>query len=84
MMNPNLGYVEHDRHPFAPRLPEGTFHERWRPAPLRRIIEDEIERLIAFLDHVDGDPDIEANGDEGDYSEGVCSTTYCTGANPAR
>jgi len=30
----------------------------------RRSIEDEIERLIAFLDMIDGDPDLEASGDD--------------------
>lgn len=68
MMDPNLGYISNLLHIGDPRPPEGTFRPAWRPAPLRAIIEDEIERLIAFLDHVDGDPDIEANGDEGDYS----------------
>lgn len=49
--------------------PIATFRPVWEPMPLRAIIESQIERLIAFLDRVDGDPDIEANGDEGDYSD---------------
>jgi len=32
----------------------------------RARIEARIEELIALLDHLDGDPDIEANGDEHD------------------
>ncbi len=31
--------------------------------PLRARLEDEIERLIGLLDLLDGDPDLEANGD---------------------
>lgn len=30
---------------------------------LRKVIEDEIERLIGLLDHVDGDWDLEEGGD---------------------
>ncbi|MBX9452040.1 MAG: hypothetical protein KL801_09395 [Mesorhizobium sp.] len=33
---------------------------------LRTAVETEIERLISLLDTMDGDPDIEANGDEED------------------
>ena len=52
------------------------------PTPsTRRSIEDAIERLLALLDAMDGDPDLEdthdaepeetdQNGDEGDY--GMC------------
>jgi hypothetical protein len=39
----------------------------------RQAIEDEIERLIALLDHIDGDPDIEEDdpleSTLGDYSQ---------------
>ncbi|MHB1104424.1 MAG: hypothetical protein ACYC0C_16935 [Devosia sp.] len=31
--------------------------------PLRQRLETEIERLIGLLDFIDGDPDLEANGD---------------------
>ncbi len=44
------------------------------PEPtVRRSIEDAIERLMALLDFIDGDPDLEdggdtePNGDEGDF-----------------
>lgn len=67
MPDPNLGYVSNRHRISGHRQPEGVFRPAWRPAPLRQIIENEIERLITFLDHIDGDPDIEANGDEGDY-----------------
>lgn len=32
----------------------------------RRYVENEIERLIQLIDGIDGDPDIEENGDEHD------------------
>jgi hypothetical protein len=67
MIDPNLGNVSTRPHIGDPQPPDGYFQPAWRPARLRAIIENEIERLIAFLDHVDGDADIEANGDEGDY-----------------
>lgn len=35
------------------------------PQRTRRTIEDEIERLIALLDAVDGDPDLEPEIDTG-------------------
>ena len=38
------------------------------PAELRQFVEAEIERLMAFLDGLDGDPELEANGDEADAS----------------
>jgi hypothetical protein len=39
------------------------------PTPsTRRSIEDAIERLLALLDRMEGDPDLEANGDEHDAS----------------
>ena len=62
-MDPNVGFSECRHRIGDPPLAEGTFRPAWRPAPLRQIIEDEIERLIAFLDLVDGDCDIEDNDD---------------------
>jgi hypothetical protein len=35
---------------------------------LRSTLEHEIERLISLLDRIDGDPDLEANGDEHDQT----------------
>ena len=67
-MDPDLGFVDCRWRVGDPPLPDGTFQLAWRPAPLRRIIEGEIERLIALLDTIDGDCDVEENGDEGDYS----------------
>jgi hypothetical protein len=68
MIDPNVSYVSTLRLIGDPRWAGGCFRPARRPGPLRAIIENEIERLIAFLDRVDGDADIEANGDEGDYS----------------
>lgn len=44
----------------------------------RRSIEDAIERLLAVLDSMEGDPDLEANGDEHDASwpEGYTGTNF--------
>ena len=49
------------------------------PASTRHLIEDEIERLIALLDQIDSDPDLEpwlagelAPGDLGDDREEEC------------
>lgn len=67
-MVPSLGFIDNRCRLGDPPVPEGTCRPAWRPAPLRQIVEAEIERLIAFLDTVDGDCDVEANGDEGDYS----------------
>lgn len=33
-------------------------------SPLRHMIEDHIERMIALLDALDGDADMEASGDD--------------------
>jgi hypothetical protein len=63
MIDPNLGYIDNRRRYGAPALPEGEFRPGSRPAPLRQIIEDEIERLIAFLDRADGDCDLEDSHD---------------------
>jgi hypothetical protein len=64
MIDPNLAYIDNRRRYGAPALPEGEFRPGWRPAPLRQIIEDEIERLIASLDRVDGDCDLEDGHDK--------------------
>jgi hypothetical protein len=61
-----LGFVDCRSHAGDPVISDGLFEIRepaWRPAPLRAVIEAEIERLIAFLDHVDGDPDLEDTHD---------------------
>ena len=45
---------------------DGLFEIRepaWQSSPLRALIEDQIERLIAFLDRIDGDPDLEDTHD---------------------
>lgn len=42
-------------------------HERIALAS-RAAIKDRIERLIAMLDAIDGNPDLEPNGDELDYN----------------
>jgi len=63
MIDTNLAYIDNRRRFGSPALPEGVFQPGWRPAPLRQIIEDEIERLIAFLDGVDGDCDLEDSHD---------------------
>jgi hypothetical protein len=62
-MDPNLGFVSCHRRVTDPPLREGEFRPAWRPAPMRQIIEDQIERLIAFLDMVDGDCDLEDSHD---------------------
>lgn len=36
----------------------------------RAAIENEVERLIAILDRLDADPDLEPNGDEWDEDAG--------------
>ncbi|MCX5513737.1 hypothetical protein C3941_13665 [Kaistia algarum] len=41
-------------------------------ATLRREAEAEMDRLISLLDEIDGDPDLEANGDESEPSLGWC------------
>jgi hypothetical protein len=49
------------------------------PTPsTRRSIEDAIERLLALLDRMEGDPDLEANGDERDASwpEGYTGASF--------
>jgi hypothetical protein len=49
------------------------------PTPsTRRSIEDAIERLLALLDRMEGDPDLEANGDEHDASwpEGYTGASF--------
>ena len=38
-------------------------------ALLRWEVENEIERLIALLDAIDGDPDLELTGDDGEPSD---------------
>lgn len=63
MIDPNLGQVSNRLHIGDPRPPDGTFRPAWQPAPLRAIIENEIERLIAFLDQVDGDCDLQSSFD---------------------
>ena len=37
--------------------------------PVRRVLEDEIERLIAMLDEIDGDADFEPDADTEDGSD---------------
>jgi hypothetical protein len=64
MIDPNLGFIDNCRRYGARALPEGEFRPSWRLAPLRQIIEDEIARLIAFLDRVDGDSDLEDGHDK--------------------
>jgi hypothetical protein len=79
MERPELGFV--DVRPFVRaarnNVPPGHSpisycSPAWRPAPLRALIENEIERLIAFLDMIDGDPDLEDIHDhERDYEGGT-------------
>ena len=64
----NLGFVEVNRSTvWGKPVMDGLFIVRppiCQPAPLRQIIENEIERLIAFLDTVDGDCDLEDGHDQ--------------------
>lgn len=52
-------------HPFPAAYPVGLLSD-----DPRELIANEIERLIALLDSLDGDPDLEANGDELDGTAG--------------
>jgi len=45
-------------------------------ASVRRSIEDEIERLIALLDLLDGDPDLE-DGRDDEPEETDCDVAGC-------
>lgn len=51
--------------PFPASYPVGLLSD-----DPRQLIANEIERLIALLDSLDGDPDLEANGDELDGTAG--------------
>ncbi|WP_128089473.1 hypothetical protein [Bradyrhizobium viridifuturi] len=52
--------------PVALYLPTGVSPEELFQAMgrLRKEAQDEIDRLLAFLDQLDGDPDLEPNGDD--------------------
>jgi hypothetical protein len=69
MVRPELEYVR-----MAPRLPDDTLISTFKPrserTPIRAFVENEIEKLIAFLDMIDGDPDLEDTHDHERDSEG--------------
>ena len=51
------------------------------PSLPRPVLERLAQKIIDHLDEVDGDTDVEANGDEGDYtaSEDDCDPVRCYG-----
>ena len=54
-----------------PRVTKLTKRAARAIAVIRGQAEAEIERLLALLDRIDGDPDLEPAGDELDDSEGI-------------